>query len=120
MKGAYMGSLTEGLNFDKQMDKKSGKSSKDAGKGKGKGSTSNQGVKIGIIVACFLVAGVMLLQQAGVINLFGSDAPPPNKTPQEQAAEQKEYEKARIRDEAALKQAESLPPSQRPVIVGGN
>ncbi len=112
-----MGSLTEGLNFDKPAGKggKAPKPSKD-----GSAVPGSDGLKIGIIVVCFLVATVMLLNQFGVISLFGDGTPAVKpQTAQEQAEYQKQvqqYNQQRVKEQAEW---EKLPPSQRPVIVGG-
>ncbi len=113
-----MSSLTEGLNFDKPAGK-GGKPSRSKG---GDGAVpGSRGLKVGIIVVCMLVATVMLLNNFGVISIFGDSAPPVKpQTAQEQAEYQKQveqYNTQRVREQAEW---EKLPPSQRPVIVGGN
>ncbi|MBL0870549.1 MAG: hypothetical protein IBJ18_08240 [Phycisphaerales bacterium] len=115
-----MGSLTEGLNFDKP----------GPGKGKGKGGSGKgdkaesltdpaNRVKLVVVVICFVVAGVMLLWQYGVLD-FGGGAAAPKRDPVKEQEFQKQADKAKKIMEDEEKEWQKLPPSQRPIKVGSD
>ncbi|MBX9737148.1 MAG: hypothetical protein K2X32_09505 [Phycisphaerales bacterium] len=114
-----MSSLTDGLNFDKPTGK-GGKPAKSGGPSSS-AVPGSDGLKIGIVVVCFLVASVMLLNQFSVINLFGDGAPVVKpQTAQEQAEYQKQVQAFNAQRQKEQAEWDKLPPSQRPVIVGGD
>lgn len=113
-----MGSLTDGLNFDKP------------GAGKGKGAPAIGGkpasvtdpanrLKLILVVICFVVAGVMLLWQYGVLD-FGGSAAAPKLDPAKEQEFQKQAEKAKKIMEDEEKMWQNLPPGQRPIKVGSD
>lgn len=113
-----MGSLTEGLNFEKP------------GQGKGKGGAAKgdkptsvtdpaNRVKLVVVVICFVVAGVMLLWQYGVLD-FGGSAAAPKRDPVKEQEFQQQAEKAKKIQEDEEKMWQNLPPGQRPIKVGSD
>lgn len=114
-----MGSLTEGLNFEKN-DPKKGKGGGGAGGGKPASVTDPANrVKLVVVVICFVVAGVMLLWQYGVLD-FGGGAAAPKADPVKEQEFQKQAEKAKKAMEDEEKMWQNLPPGQRPIKVGSD
>lgn len=80
----------------------------------GERSRSGDRLKLGIVTLCLGVAGVLLAQYTGLIELWGSTPPPAPPTQEEvqhvqEGVKQIQQEQQRI---------ESLPPEKRPIQAG--
>ncbi len=113
-----MGSLTEGLNFDKPGPGKGKGTQAKGAKSDSLGDPANR-VKLVVVVVCFLVAGVMLLWNFGVLD-FGGGAAAPKVDPVKEQEFQKQADKAKKIMEDEEKEWQKLPPSQRPIKVGSD
>lgn len=109
-----MGSLTEGINFDKPGAKGS---SKGASKGGAAEGDSKQTMKLVVAIVCLLGAGVAVAYQLGV---FDGAEKPVAVDPKKEAEYKEQVKKAEAQKKIEEKEWEKLPPSQRPVKVGSN